>query len=306
MMRTSMTFKDHSNMRQTGQLSALALTYLLTGCATSSPDVGHQTVSPSTHAKVEVVSVSEVKWDQLNPARGAASPLAATLWGDRAGTEATGFLFRPVDGFESPPHIHNVTYRGVVIRGLVHNDAPDATQQWMSPGSYWSQPKGGTHITAARGDTLAYIEIDEGPYLVGPVEDAFESADKSKNLDAAEIVWVDASTVASEASEQASTSGAEVAVLWGNPKDPHLGGFLIKLPAGSVATIRGDSTFQAVVIQGQQSFIEPGENRKAYVKPGSYARLPGEVEHELSCKVGGECIAYVRVKGGLDIRTIAD
>ncbi|MEM6756041.1 MAG: DUF4437 domain-containing protein, partial [Planctomycetota bacterium] len=80
---------------------------------------------------VEVIPASEVNWTALNPARGDESPKAATLWGDRGADEATGFLVEFVDGFSSPPHIHNVTYRGVVISGLVHNDDPDAATMWM-------------------------------------------------------------------------------------------------------------------------------------------------------------------------------
>lgn len=64
----------------------------------------------------EVVLASEVKWTYLNPARKDKAPMAGTLWGDRNGDEPTGYLLKPKDGFQSPPHIHNVSYRGVVIR----------------------------------------------------------------------------------------------------------------------------------------------------------------------------------------------
>ena len=131
---------------------------------------GGPQVEPQPANEPTIVSAAEADWQQLNPARGDASPMAATLWGDRNGTQATGFLFHSVDGFESPPHIHNVSYRGLVIGGVIHNDHPDAEETWMPPGSYWTQPRGAVHITAARGDdVLAYIEIDEGPYLVRPV-----------------------------------------------------------------------------------------------------------------------------------------
>ena len=42
----------------------------------------------------KVLLSSEIVWEKLNPARGDQSPQAATLWGDRNGTEATGFLDR--------------------------------------------------------------------------------------------------------------------------------------------------------------------------------------------------------------------
>ncbi|MEL6593749.1 MAG: DUF4437 domain-containing protein [Bacteroidota bacterium] len=52
----------------------------------------------------QLTLASEVQWEDLNPARGDKSPKAATLWGDRRGNaEATGFLLKPIDGFQSPP-----------------------------------------------------------------------------------------------------------------------------------------------------------------------------------------------------------
>ncbi|QDU64991.1 hypothetical protein Pla86_00530 [Planctomycetes bacterium Pla86] len=55
---------------------------------------------------------------------------------------ATGFLLAPTDGFRSPSHFHNVSYRGVVIRGLLHGDHPTAGDMWMPAGSLWTQPRG--------------------------------------------------------------------------------------------------------------------------------------------------------------------
>ena len=171
-----------------------------------------------------IVPFADAQWDQLNPARGNQSPKAATLWGDRRGTAPTGFLFHPVDGFESPPHIHNVSYRGIVVRGLVHNDHPDSIERWMPAGSFWTQPKGAVHITSARGaDTLAYIEIDAGPYLVAPAEKAFASDERPLNLDASNIVWV---------TSPGSSPQIRVAHLWGAPDGGGRNGSLLKLPGG--------------------------------------------------------------------------
>ena len=57
---------------------------------------------PAAEPTSRVVLTSEVKWEQLNPARGDKSPSAGTLWGDRNGSGPTGFLLKPTDGFESP------------------------------------------------------------------------------------------------------------------------------------------------------------------------------------------------------------
>ena len=74
--------------------------------------------------KTEIVLASEVKWRHLNPARGDASPAAGTLWGDQTKDGESGFLVRFREGFASPPHIHNITYRGFVIAGELHNNDP--------------------------------------------------------------------------------------------------------------------------------------------------------------------------------------
>lgn len=143
---------------------ALALAIGVYGC--NSAQVASQSIAtkPAAEPTSQVVLTSEVKWSPLNPARGDQSPRAGTLWGDRTGSGASGFLVEFVDGFSSPPHIHNVTYRGVVISGLIHNDDPNAKKMWLPTGSFWMQPAGEAHITAAKGSkNLAYIEIEKGP-----------------------------------------------------------------------------------------------------------------------------------------------
>lgn len=92
----------------------------------------------------EVVTADNVEWGGwLNPLRGDKSPAAGKLWGgDRTKNEPAGFLVKFNKGFSSPPHIHNITYRGVVIKGLLHNDDENAEKQWLPAGSYWQQPAG--------------------------------------------------------------------------------------------------------------------------------------------------------------------
>ena len=45
----------------------------------------------------KVILSSEIVWEKLNPARGDQSPQAGTIWGDRKGKVATGFLAKFVD-----------------------------------------------------------------------------------------------------------------------------------------------------------------------------------------------------------------
>ena len=63
----------------------------------------------SAYAETKIVTAENVEWGYLNPARGDKSPGAADLWGDRTKDTATGMLVRFNKGFESPPHIHNIT-----------------------------------------------------------------------------------------------------------------------------------------------------------------------------------------------------
>lgn len=242
----------------------------------------------------EVVLTSEVEWEQLNPARGDKSPQAGTLWGDRKGTVATGFLAKFVDGFSSPPHIHNATYRAVVISGSIHNDDPEAADMWMPAGSFWTQPKGEVHITAAKGATnVALVEIDRGPYLVMPTEEAFDSGERPVNVDASNIVWVDPHGM------PAAANGPKVAYLWGSLKEGQSNGTFVKLPAGFSGAIHSHgSTFRAVVVKGQPQYL--GDDVKT-LEPGSYFGSKGETVHQVSSNAGEESIIYVRTDGKYEV-----
>ena len=261
-----------------------------------------QVAAEPTH---EVMLVSEVKWEQLNPARGDKSPKAGTLWGDRKGFVPTGFLVKFVDGFSSPPHIHNVSYRGVVISGLIHNDDPNAANMWMPTGSFWTQPKGEVHITTAKGSTnMAYIEIEKGPYLVLPSEKAFDSGERPLNVDASNIVWLDALNITwvDQPGMPASANRPKVAFLWGNPQENQLNGTLVKLPAGFTGKINSHgSTFRAVVIKGQLQYQVPGETDVKTMEPGSYFSSKGESVHQVSSEMEEECIIYVRSEGKFNV-----
>ena len=95
--------------------------------------------TPTTDTKMsinEVVTVDDIEWGWLNPLRKDKSPSAGKLWGDRTKNEPAGFLVKFKKGFLSPPHIHNITYRGVVIQGLLHNDDEHAEKQWLPAGSF--------------------------------------------------------------------------------------------------------------------------------------------------------------------------
>ncbi|MEO0508302.1 MAG: DUF4437 domain-containing protein [Verrucomicrobiota bacterium] len=263
-------------------------------------------------AETTILQVSDVDWEKLNPARGDQSPQAGTLWGDRKaafepengdwavcpfcsdGLVPTGFLAKFVDGFSSPPHIHNVTYRAVVISGLVHNDDPDAAHMWMSPGSFWTQPKGEVHITSAKGEpVIALVEIDTGPYLVMPPAEAFDSGERPVNVHTSNIVWVTPPGLPIEA------DGPKIAYLWGNPEGGSDYGTFIKLPAGFSGLIESTgSTFRLVTISGEPEYH--GEETVT-LDPGSYLSSSGDATHQIDSHTEQESIFYIRSNGSYSI-----
>lgn len=276
-------------------LTIALISFVAAACnAVSSDNITQKSTPQQTH---KVVLLDEVEWGQLNPARGDQSPSTGTLWGDRIESGPSGFLLKFVDGFKSPPHIHNVSYRGVVISGLIHNDDPNADDMWMPAGSFWTQPKGGVHITAAKGsDTLAYIEIEDGPYLVLPPEKEFQTKERPINVDASNIVWIDQPEI------PVSADGAKVAFLWGNPQDGQLNGSLVKLPAGFTGIMHSQgTTFNSVVIQGRPQYQVPGETDLKTLEPGSYLGSKEESVHNVWCPEEADCIIYVRTDGKFNV-----
>lgn len=252
----------------------------------------------STHAFAsgptsEVVAAEEANWGFLNPLRGKLSPGAADLWGDRGKDRATGMLVRFDKGFASPPHIHNITYRGVVIAGLMHNDDPDAAKTWMPIGSFWTQPAGADHITAADGEqNLIYLEIDSGPYLVKPSAEQFDNGERALNLHASNLVWLDESELHSIDAE-----GVETAYLWGGSGSGRTGGSMVKLPAGFEGQIDIDATeFRAVVIAGSVAYRSADIPQPRMLAAGSYFGSTGKYEHAVSAADDGAML-YIRSDG---------
>lgn len=269
---------------------------LVAGCGRSPSDSDGTGAAPADRVTSTVVPVSDVEWGPLNPARGDKGPKAATLWGDRTGPGASGFLVEFADGFSSPPHIHNVSYRALVLHGLVHNDDPAAEEMWMPAGSFWTQPKGDVHITAAKGSrNLAYVEIEEGPYLVLPVEKKFDSAEKPIRALASSIDWH------TPAGVPATDRSPTVARLWGDPQGNRLCGTLVKLPAGFTGTLRSPSAFRAVVIRGRPEHRVPGASDARRLQPGSCFGSDSASHHPISCGAGEEVILYIRTAGRFDV-----
>ncbi|WPJ97152.1 DUF4437 domain-containing protein [Coraliomargarita algicola] len=249
---------------------------------------------------VEIVHASQVEWTHLNPKRGDLAPKAGTLWGDREGTGPTGFLLKPPQDFESPPHIHNISYRGVVIEGVIHNDDPGAANMWMPAGSFWTQPKGEVHITAAAGSgSLAYIEIEEGPYLVQPEDEAFDSGERPVNMDKDNLVWLTADDM-----KWIQADGAAIAVLWGKTEAGQLNGSMLRLPAGFNGSILTEAKrFGAVIVQGEPSYTQSSGDTFT-LEAGSYVRSVGRSTHKIKAADNEASTLYIRTDG--PYRVVAD
>lgn len=246
---------------------------------------------------VKVMSADEVQWGYLNPLRGVLSPGAADLWGDRTSGSATGMLVRFKKGFESPPHIHNITYRGVVIEGRMHNNDPNAAKMWMPPGSFWTQPAGEDHTTAADGETnLIYLEIDSGPYLVKPSDEQFDNGERPLNLHADNVVWLENSDLYT-----IKADNVQVAHVWGSTAA--MGGSMVKLGAGFEGELRTEaSEFRAVVIGGEVSYDAGELDEPKLLEAGSYIESTGGYTHQFENHSDHEVTFYIRTNSRFSVQ----
>tara|TARA_B100001059_G_scaffold178277_1_gene178893 strand:+ start:1543 stop:2409 length:867 start_codon:yes stop_codon:yes gene_type:complete len=238
----------------------------------------------------KVIPANKVKWGYLNPLRGEQSPGAADLWGDRTADTATGMLVRFKKGFESPPHIHNITYRGIVIEGQMHNDDPTAEKMWMPAGSFWTQPAGENHTTAAKGTTnLIYLEIDSGPYLVKPTNKQFDNGERPLNVHKDNLVWLDKSDVSN-----INAKGVQTTYLWGDTETMY--GSMIKLPAGFKGRISTDADeFRAVIIAGNVKYSSKSNSQN--LSAGSFVESGGKFIHSLENTSDIPATIYIRSNG---------
>ncbi|GGW93276.1 DUF4437 domain-containing protein [Alteromonas halophila] len=243
----------------------------------------------------QVIQAENVNWGYLNPLRGDKSPAAADLWGDRTKDKATGMLVRFNDGFSSPPHIHNISYRGIVIQGEMHNDDPHASPMWLPAGSFWTQPAGASHITAANAPAnMIYLEIDSGPYMVKPVEAEFDNGQHPINVHASNLVWLDA-----KASELIEGAGISIAHLW--QKKDRTQGEMIRLAADTSVALNTDTdTLKLVVIAGRPEYRSAQEQDGIMLDPGSFVSSQGKVEHTFT--TDSKTILYVRSQGNIRVK----
>jgi hypothetical protein len=246
-----------------------------------------------------VVKRSDVKFIPLNPLRGKSGPQSGKLWGNIRKDRSSGSIVRFADGFQSPPHIHNITYRAVVIEGMVHNDDPSAAKMWMGPGSFWTQPLGEKHITAAKGEnTLIFLEILSGPYLVKPAKEAFDAGERPINIEASNIIWLthdDTSWIKGE--------GPKLAYLWGRTAGNQKNGTFITLPANYQGRLTTSAPLlRAVTIKGETKLKPSGEAKSVSLQPGSTFSSKGKAEHGLACWSVTPCMIYFHTEGRYSLK----
>ncbi|MEM6265813.1 MAG: DUF4437 domain-containing protein [Bacteroidota bacterium] len=286
-------------MKKLKTFITLLLTLLLFACSeTNKAPIPEDTQSIPIPTNRIILS-SDINWEQLNPARGDKSPQAGTVWGDRKDTVPTGFLAKFVDGFSSPPHIHNVTYRAVVIKGLVHNDDPEAANMWMPPGSFWTQPAGEPHITSAKGvENIAYVEIDRGPYLVMSVDEAFDNGERLVNVDRTNILWLGPE----KTTWVAAGCKAEISFLWESKRGDGLSGLFVRLPVGFEGRLKSKGDiFHAIIVQGNITYQMPQESERVILDPASYFGSEGEAIHAIANNGEEESVIYIRTDGKMEI-----
>lgn len=198
-------------------------------------------------------------------------------------------LVRFNKGFESPPHIHNITYRGIVIEGLMHNDDPTSAKMWMPTGSFWTQPAGEDHTTSANGDTnLIYLEIDTGPYLVKPSKEQFDNGERPLNVHKDNIVWLGNNDL-----HNINVEGVKSTYVWESTAD--IGGSMVKLPSDFKGSIETTATeFRAVVISGSIEYTSDDMKKSQRLAPGSYVESVGGFSHEIINNSNSEAIIYIR------------
>ncbi len=242
----------------------------------------------------KVISASDIQWGLLNPARGDSSPKAANLWGDRKKNVATGMLVKFEKGFSSPPHIHNISYRGVVIEGLIHNDDPSAEKMWLTPGSFWTQPAGENHITAANGESnLIYLEIDAGPYFVQPAVNAFDNGERPINVETSNLVWLTTNDVT-----WVNDNHVQIAYLWGETGGKN--GTFVRIPENFDGYIEGESDLKAVVIKGKADYMWNKQGSLKSLLPGSFFSSMHNGKHFLNTQ--NEVVLYVRSNGKYSVK----
>lgn len=287
-------------MKAVKTISLIALTGLAISCnntKTETKDAAKTEVVATIENPTNKIGLSkDIQFIPLNPARGDKSPQAGAIYGNIRKAVPTGYIGKFLDGFSSPPHIHNVTYRAIVMNGAIHNDDPKAENMWMPTGSFWMQPQGEPHITSAKGEgTMAYIEIDNGPYLVKPSNEAFDSGESPINIHITNMIWLGNA----ETRLVAEGNAAKIAFLWTNKNGAK--GYLVKLPTGFKGKIHSEGAiFYGIIIKGNLAYTMPNSEKSITLDQGSHFESKAKAIHDISANE--DALVYIRTNGKFEIK----
>ena len=143
---------------------------------------------------------------------------------------------------------------------------------------------------------MAFLDIQEGPYLVKPTSEAFDNGERPINVDKTNLVWLNANNI----QWVDKKSNVQTAFLWGNHQENQLRATLLKIPAGFKGSIKNLSkNFRAVVISGKitHQFFKKGD--KNVLESGSYFSAKENTTTKITTDT--ETVIYIRSNGGFKV-----
>ncbi len=151
---------------------------------------------------------------------------------------------------------------------------------------------------------VAYIEIQHGPYLVMPPEQAVDNGERANNVHAANLVWLDASTnrLIEIPSRVAPADGPRVSYLWGDPQGEQASGALVELPAGYTSTLTSTgSSLRIVVIKGDIRLHASGAPGHESLGPGSFVGSSNAGGAGITGSTSTSTVLYVRSDAPVEV-----
>lgn len=138
---------------------------------------------------------------------------------------------------------------------------------------------------------VALVEIDQGPYLVQPIEDSYDSGERPINIDASNIVWLDSESTRWVEEE----TSAEISFLL---EDADYRSLFVKLPSGFAGVLESKaSVLHAVVIKGLLTYVDGNKS----LDPGSYFGCEATSSHRLKNATSDDVVLYVRTNDELRV-----
>jgi len=144
---------------------------------------------------------------------------------------------------------------------------------------------------------MAFLDIQEGPYLVKPTSEAFDNGERPVNVDKTNLVWLNACDI----DWVTEKSNVETTFLWGSHEKNQLRAILLKLPAGFKGKIKNLSpNFRAVVISGGLTHQFSKKEAVNQLDAPSYFGAEENATSIISAKK--ETVLYIRSNGDFKVK----